>query len=65
MWCVVEELLALRERLPVRVRPPDTLEPRPRRTEQGVIHAQDHLPHHLDQARTQEQVVALVHRARL
>ena len=44
---------------------PDTLEPRPPRTEQGVIHAQDHLPHHLDQARTQEQVVALVHRARL
>ena len=46
-----KELLALCERLPVRVCATHALESRPGRSEQRVVHAQNDLAHDTDQAR--------------
>ena len=60
-----EELLALRERLPMGVRAADLLEARTRHAEQRVIDAHEHLADDLQHARVLQHVVGLVHRAGL
>ena len=60
-----EELLGLRERLPVRVRALDALEARALRREERVVHADDRLPHDLHEVARAEEVVGLVDRSGL
>ncbi len=61
----VEELLALRQRLPVREHPLDPLETGPGGSQQRVVDADDHLSVDPEQRGAQQEVVGLVHRARL
>jgi hypothetical protein len=60
-----QELLALRERLPVGSSPGDLLQPDAGQPQQSVIDPDENLPHDAQHARMQQQVVGLVHRSRL
>ena len=60
-----QELLALREGLPMRMSAAHLFQARARHAEQGVIDADHRLTDDAQQARVLEQVVGLVHRAGL
>ena len=60
-----EELLALRERLPVRMCSADLLQSCSRHAEQRVIDAHESLAHHPQQRGVLEELVRLVDRTRL